>query len=70
MKHNKKKQSFMSVNSVVISLYLFVMLGVFPLYYKYQYANMGDAKYKMFLYASGICVVVFFLHFYICSKST
>ena len=40
MKHSKKKQSFMSVNSVVISLYLFVMLGVFPLYYKYQYANM------------------------------
>lgn len=61
MKQSKKKQSFMSVNSAVISLYLFVMLGVFPLYYKYQYADMGDAKYKMFLYASGVCVVVFFL---------
>lgn len=61
MKQGKKKQPCMSVNSVVISLYLFVMLGVFPLYYKYQYADMGDAKYKMFLYASGICVVVFFL---------
>lgn len=61
MKQGKKKQPCMSVNSVVISLYLFVMLGIFPLYYKYQYADMGDAKYKMFLYSSGICVVVFFL---------
>ena len=60
MKQGKGKQSSMSVDSIVISLYLFVMLGIFPLYYKYRYAGMGEAKYKMFLYASGGCIVVFF----------
>ncbi len=49
------------VNNLIISLYLFVMLGFFPLYYRYQYANMGDEKYKIFLYASSVCVVVSFL---------
>ena len=49
------------INNLIISLYLFVMLGFFPLYYRYQYANMGDEKYKIFLYASSVCVVVSFL---------
>lgn len=49
------------INNLTISLYLFVMLGFFPLYYRYQYADMGDAKYKIFLYVSSICVVVSFL---------
>ena len=49
------------VNNLIISLYLFVMLGFFPLYYRYQYANMGDEKYKIFLYVSSVCVVVSFL---------
>lgn len=57
----RSEQVCQDIMSAVISLYLFVMLGIFPLYYKYQYADMGDAKYKMFLYASGICVVVFFV---------
>ncbi len=57
----KKEQSAMNITSSVVSLYLMVMLGIFPLYYKYQYAGMGDAKYKLFLYASITCVVVFFL---------
>jgi len=57
----KNEKSAMNITSSVVSLYLMVMLGVFPLFYKYQYAGMGDAKYKMFLYASVICVVVFFL---------
>ena len=48
-------------NNLILSLYLFVMLGFFPLYYRYQYANMGDAKYKIFLYTSSVCVVVSFL---------
>lgn len=48
-------------NNLIISLYLFVMLGFFPLYYRYQYADMGDEKYKIFLYASSVCVVVSFL---------
>lgn len=49
------------INNLIISFYLFVMLGFFPLYYRYQYANMGDEKYKIFLYASSVCVVVSFL---------
>lgn len=49
------------INNIIISLYLFVMLGFFPLYYRYQYADIGDAKYKIFLYASSVCVVVSFL---------
>ncbi len=48
-------------NNLILSLYLFVMLGFFPLFYRYQYADMGDAKYKIFLYASSVCVVVSFL---------
>lgn len=48
-------------NNFIISLYLFVMLGFFPLYYRYQYANMGDEKYRIFLYASSVCVVISFL---------
>lgn len=63
----KNKQTSIDITSSVISLYLFVMLGFFPLFYKYQYADMGDEKYKIFLYSSGICVVVFFLCF-ICEK--
>lgn len=61
MRQSKKQQSFMYVMRDVISLYLIIMLGFFPVYYKYQYADMGDAKYKLFLYSSVICVVVFFL---------
>jgi len=49
------------VNNLIISLYLFVMLGFFPLYYRYQYAKMGDEKYKIFLYTSSICIVISFL---------
>ena len=48
-------------NNLILSLYLFIMLGFFPLFYRYQYADMGDAKYKLFLYASSVCVVVSFL---------
>ena len=31
-------------NNLILSLYLFIMLGFFPLFYRYQYADMGDAK--------------------------
>ena len=57
----RSEQVCQDITSAVISLYLFIMMGFFPLYYKYQYADMGDAKYKIFLYASISCVVVFFL---------
>ena len=45
--------------NIVISCYLLIMLGYFPLCYKYQYADMGDLKYKVFLYTSVGCVVLF-----------
>ena len=54
------KQLYKSSN-IIISVYLFVMLGFFPIFYRYQYAKMGDSKYKIFLYASSVCVVVSFL---------
>lgn len=57
----RSEQKCQDIKNAVISLYLFAMLGFFPLYYKYQYAGMGDAKYKFFLYASVSCIVVFFL---------
>ena len=50
-----------NANNLILSLYLFVMLGFFPLYYRYQYADMGDSKYRVFLYVSSVCVVVSFL---------
>ncbi len=36
----------------IVNLYLFLMLGVFPLYYQNKYYNMGDAKYAFFKYAA------------------
>lgn len=32
----------------IVQLYLFLMLGVFPLYYQNKYYNMGEAKYLFF----------------------
>ncbi len=37
-------------------IYLIIMLGFFPLFYKKQYVNMGDGKYKIFLFSSLICL--------------
>lgn len=65
MKQKQKNET--SVMNVIISLYLFIMLGIFPLYYKYQYADMGDEKYKIFLYSSSFCVVMVFVCF-LCHK--
>lgn len=62
MKSNRTKESlFYPFENMVMSLYLFVMLAVFPVYYRYQYAKMGDSKYQIFLYATVICVPVLFL---------
>ena len=58
---SRNKKPAANITNSVVSLYLMIMLGIFPLYYKYQYADMGNTKYKIFLYSSVICVVVFFL---------
>ncbi len=44
--------------NIVIWVYLTVMLGYFPLFYRKRYAGMGDGKYHVFLYASIICFLI------------
>lgn len=36
----------------LVQIYLFLMLGIFPLYYQNKYFNMGDAKYEFFKYVT------------------
>lgn len=50
-----------SFENIICSIYLLIMLGFFPVYYRYQYADMGDSKYKIFAYSTGVCVLIFFL---------
>lgn len=59
----KDSSVYFSGENIVISFYLFVMLGFFPLFYKYQYTGMGEAKYKIFQYSTIACIVIFFLLF-------
>ena len=40
----------------ILYLYLFIMLGIFPLFYKKQYAKMGTSKFQLFFYISLICL--------------
>lgn len=61
MEQDKKMKQKNSCVDIVISLYLYFMLGFFPLYYKYQYAGMGDAKYSIFLGSSIVCICAAFL---------
>lgn len=48
-----------SLSNWIIQIYLFLMLGVFPLYYQDGYYNMGDAKYEFFKYATIVMLGVF-----------
>ena len=50
-----------SGTDMIISLYLCFMLGVFPLLFKYQYADMGDFKYFTFAHMTIAFVCVLFL---------
>ena len=65
MKQSKVKKHKISCVDIVISLYLCLMLGFFPLYYKYQYVGMGDAKYSIFIRSSIVCVCASFLLIFI-----
>ena len=40
------------MKTIIIQIYLFLMLGIFPLYYQDRYFNMGDAKYEFFKFAT------------------
>lgn len=59
----KKRIHAYSISSFIMSLYLFFMLGVFPLYFRYQYYKMGDWKYKLFQYTSIACVLILFFFY-------
>lgn len=61
MKRNKQTESIYSTENMVLSCYLFFILGFFPLYYKYQYIDMGNAKYSVFAYSSLFCIGILFL---------
>ena len=52
------------ISSFIMSLYLFLILGVFPLTYKYQYYEMDDWKYRFFRDTSMACVLVLFFFFF------
>lgn len=61
MEQGRMKKLKFSCVDIVISLYLCFMLGVFPLIYKYQYADMGDFKYFTFAHTTIAFVLVLFL---------
>lgn len=48
MAKKKKNKNLLRWSDMIIYSYLFMMLGVFPLYYQNNYYNMGDAKYQFF----------------------
>lgn len=46
------------LQNYVLYAYLIIMLGIFPLFYRKQYSGMGNAKFKLFLYSSAVCIAV------------
>lgn len=60
----KKRSKAYSISSFIMSLYLFLILGVFPLSYKYQYYKMDDFKYQFFRDVSVACVLILFFFFW------
>ena len=65
MKHRKKAATVFAGDSRMVSLYLWIMLGFFPVYFKYQYSGMGDAKYSIFSKSTVLCVSVLFLSIFV-----
>lgn len=47
--------------SILVSIYVFIMLVIYPLYYHNKYYDMGDAKYTFFQYVSVAFLVLFLL---------
>ena len=56
-KTSAKKSELAVLENELLSLYLLVMLGFFPVHYRYQYSKMGNSKYAIFQYSSLICVI-------------
>ena len=56
MSYKKKTEEFPG-SDIVIFIYLCVILGFFPLHYKYQYIDMGEAKYSIFSKSTLVCIL-------------
>lgn len=48
-------------NDSLISVYLLVMFGIFPIYYRQRYSGMGEKKYQFFLYPTACMAILFVL---------
>lgn len=69
LKKQTKKSSFNWLDflepseSLLGSVYLFIMLGVFPVHVKNQYSKLGDAKFELFWYSTiaflGLAAVLY-----------
>lgn len=60
-KRRKKSREKFSYVDMVISLYLCLALGIFPLLYKRQYAGMGDFKYSVFVKGTILFLAIAFV---------
>ena len=45
--------------SILAAIYVFIMLVIYPLYYRNKYYDMGNAKYDFFQYVSAAFLIVF-----------
>lgn len=61
MKYKKRSKEKFPGADIVLSIYLCIMLGFFPLHYKFQYNGMGDAKYAVFSKATLSCLILLLL---------
>lgn len=48
----------MKIENWIVQSYLFLMFGIFPLYYQDGYYNMGDAKYEFFKFVTIALFIV------------
>jgi len=54
----RKSSPLQEISGKVVQVYLFLMLGVFPLYFQDKYYNIGDAKYSFFRTVTLLMLVV------------
>lgn len=66
----KEKFKIQNVQQLILLLYYGVMLGIFPIFYRHQYAGMGTWKYIIFqfstfifLVAMGISLLVYYFKY-------
>lgn len=54
----KKRSPLQEMSGKVVQVYLFLMLGIFPLYFQDKYYNIGDAKYHFFRTVTLLMLVI------------